>query len=193
HMAARIRRVDADRMRDAVFVEKGFERHRRHGRVVLEDGVQADDDRILALEQSMQPLGLRHPMADTARAQHLERMQHHHLAAQSGKAEWPIGVEPLLNLPFGRRLVLAHCCPLTELPGCAACPRLPRPQRGSARAAAKFMDISWSTDQAPAAGCRAMIAMPTSAALAAAMSERVSATPSMKYSQVRATLMYMPP
>lgn len=51
----------------------------------------------------------------------------------------------------------------------------------------------WRRGHAPEPGCKAMIAIPTSATAAPATSQRVSATPSTKYNHSKATAIYMPP
>ena len=50
-----------------------------------------------------------------------------------------------------------------------------------------------ASSQGEAAGCSAMMAMPTSATPAPAISQRVSAMPSMMRNHSSATAMYMPP
>ncbi len=59
--------VDRDRERDLVFVQERFERHRRHGRVVLEDGVDAQHDQpVDRAGDFVQPPRLRDRVRDAA-------------------------------------------------------------------------------------------------------------------------------
>src|SRR3546814_6879349 len=58
------RRVDADREGDAIFVEKGLERYRALGFVMLEDAVQAKHDDIVTAEAFMDAGGLRQAVPD---------------------------------------------------------------------------------------------------------------------------------
>ena len=64
--------VDADGKRDAVLVQKRFERCRSHGFVVLEHGVQAQHGDGVA-EGVLDALGLGQPVGHAARAQSTRR------------------------------------------------------------------------------------------------------------------------
>src|SRR3546814_1816897 len=96
------RRVDADREGDAIFGEKGLERCRALGFVMLEDAVQTKHDDIVTAEAFMDAGGLRQAMADAAGAQHLERLDDDHPAVQRIERRRRIGVEPLNRLDRGR-------------------------------------------------------------------------------------------
>jgi hypothetical protein len=75
---ARYRDIHAHRMGHTVFMQKSFERHRRHRRVVLENSMQADDRHAVFSIFLMHPFRLRHGVAYAARTQHLEGVQQNH-------------------------------------------------------------------------------------------------------------------
>ena len=93
--------IHAYRMGDAVFVQEGFESYRRHRRMVLEDGMQADDRHAGFGEFAVHAFCLWYGVAYAAWAQHLESVQKDHPPAHSGLGEWCGGIEPLADLPVG--------------------------------------------------------------------------------------------
>ncbi len=88
---------------DAVFVQKGFQGHRRHRGMVFKDGMQTDHRDLFGWEHGLDALGLRQTVGDATRAQHLKGFQHHDLAAQGCKAQVLVGIEPALDLPVRSR------------------------------------------------------------------------------------------
>src|SRR3546814_8400071 len=62
---------------------------------MLEDAVQAKHDDIVTAEGFMDSARLRQAVTDGAGTQHLERLDHHHPAAQRIERWRRIGVEPL--------------------------------------------------------------------------------------------------
>ncbi len=75
--------VDADWEGDPVFVEERCQRDRGHGLVVFEHAVEAEHRQVVA-EGVLDALGLRQPVGDATRAEHLERLDDHNLAHQVG-------------------------------------------------------------------------------------------------------------
>src|SRR3546814_2849992 len=70
--------------------------------------VQAKHDDIVTAEGFMDSARLRQAVTDGAGTQHLERLDHHHPAAQRIERWRRIGVEPLNCLDRGRRA--GRCC-----------------------------------------------------------------------------------
>jgi hypothetical protein len=81
-LAAWVGRVHPDGKAHAVLVEERPKRLDLHAVVVLEDGVEADDDQRRASEQLGDPLRLRDAARDAAGAEHLERVEQHDTAAE---------------------------------------------------------------------------------------------------------------
>src|SRR3546814_17398238 len=68
------RRVHADREGDAIFVEKGLERCRALGFVMLEDAVKAKQDEIVTAEGFIDSPSQRHAVTGGDGNQHMERL-----------------------------------------------------------------------------------------------------------------------
>ncbi len=68
--------------------------------MVLEHGVQTQHGEVVAKAVG-DALGLGESMADTAGAQHAERLDHHHLTTETGQRRLRLGVEPLRHGQFG--------------------------------------------------------------------------------------------
>ena len=102
------RHVDADRIADAVLVNEITQRRQRHGVVVLEHRVQADDRQRLASEQLGHALRLRQRLRHAAGAQHLESVQQHHATAKVFEAERFVAVQPARCLPRRREVGRRH-------------------------------------------------------------------------------------
>ena len=75
--------VDTDGEIDGVLVQKRGERHRGHGVVVLEDGMEPEHGEV-ATERGVDALGLGESVSDTSWAEHLERFNDHDLTSQAG-------------------------------------------------------------------------------------------------------------
>ena len=86
--------INSDRKAHAELVNKGVQGRRAHRRVMLEHGVHADHTYVVGREQVMDALRLRHAVQYAARAQHLERMQHHDAPAQAGQRHGRYSVDP---------------------------------------------------------------------------------------------------
>ena len=74
--------IDADGERDAILVQKRFERHGGHGVVMFEHAVEPEHGDIVA-EGVLDPLGLRYPVGDAAGTEHLKRLNYHNMAAEA--------------------------------------------------------------------------------------------------------------
>ncbi|PRD38468.1 UNVERIFIED_CONTAM: hypothetical protein NCL1_03853 [Trichonephila clavipes] len=92
--------VDRDREVDAVLVQEGLQRYRSHGGVVLEHGVQSDHRHLVGRELGVHAFRLRQAVGDTARAEHMEGLQHNDPAAQRLQGQRAGGVEPLRDLQW---------------------------------------------------------------------------------------------
>jgi hypothetical protein len=79
-----------------------------HRRVVLEDGMQPDHRERRGGEALGHALRLRQAVRDAARAQHLEGVQQHDLAAKVFQAERLVAVQPGRGLPRRRVGVRGH-------------------------------------------------------------------------------------
>lgn len=95
--------VDAHRKGIAMLGEKDREGLGAHHRVMLEDGVQADDGERGAGQQPRHPLGLGQAVEHAAGAEHLEGVDQHHLAAQALQAQRRVAVEPAADPQGGGR------------------------------------------------------------------------------------------
>ncbi len=96
------RRIHADRKRDPILVQERLQRDGRHRGVMLEHRVQADHHDVVRRESRLDALRLRQSVLHATRTQHLERMQHHHPAAQIGRLQRGTRVEPLPRGPCRR-------------------------------------------------------------------------------------------
>jgi hypothetical protein len=67
--------IDSDWKAQPVFVDKRFQRYRRHGGVMFKHGVQSDDLEVGMFEEVEGALRLRGSVSDASRTQHLKRMQ----------------------------------------------------------------------------------------------------------------------
>jgi len=101
------RHVHPYRKVDAVLVDERPECDFGHGVMVLEHGVQAHDLQPVGRKCLVNGLGLGNAVRHAARAQHLERMDHHHLATQAierGRSSVARPVEPGLHRPLWQRM-----------------------------------------------------------------------------------------
>ena len=89
-------------------MDERLQRHRRHGGVMLEDRMQADDGHAMTAQPFMQRLRLRQSVQHATRAQHLEGMQDHDPASQASQGQRLRGVEPPVHLEFGRQRRVIH-------------------------------------------------------------------------------------
>ena len=94
----RVGSVDTNRKSQPIFINENRQRFRRHDIVVFKYRVQTGHSDIGSIELPLNTLRLWNAMMDAAGAQHLEGMQHNHLAAQRVKIEWARSVEPLDDL-----------------------------------------------------------------------------------------------
>src|SRR3546814_4360659 len=67
--------VDRDRTGDAIFVEEGFERYRRHRGMMFEHAVQGDRRHRVGGEQFVNPPELRQALGDARSEEHTSELQ----------------------------------------------------------------------------------------------------------------------
>ena len=99
--------VDADRERVA---ELGHERRqgvRTHHVVVLEDRVEPDDGQVLTRVHALHSRRLGQRVVHTCRAQHLERLEHHHPPPEVSERD-AVGVQPDGDVEIGRGRRYVH-------------------------------------------------------------------------------------
>ena len=99
--AAWVRRVDPDGKAHAVLVEERTKRLHLHPIMVLEHGMEADNDQGRASEQLGDPLRLRDPARDAAGAEHLECVEQHDTTPELLERERLRRVQPLRRSPRG--------------------------------------------------------------------------------------------